>query len=369
MQRYVLIFAAIIVVMYFGLHTTNQMLIKKINKEATEKEEIKKGTIEKEEIKKGTIDKEEIKKGTTEKEEIKKGTTDKEEIKKGTIDKVEIKKGTIDKEEIKKGAIDQEEIKNGAIDKQKIKKEKVLLVTAIPPAPCKSTFGDFVNIQSIKNKLTYCQIKNFSFHFTTVKVDPLLAGSWNKLALVHYILENNLDYDWIFWFDVDTLILDMEFDIPFQDYSEYNFVLYGDKNLLYNERNVLEGLNTGIFLIRNNEWGRKFMKKACDLGKSKTVKMELALKNYDASLRDQNAVAYLLCQEVELRKKVFLEQRYQISGYWEEAKKNKKWNPFIMHFAGCEFCDGIYESKKQECLPYWKEFVKKPSRYFSKGLI
>ncbi|CAF1330956.1 unnamed protein product [Rotaria sp. Silwood1] len=340
MQRYVLIFAAIIVVMYFGLHTTNQMLIRKINKEATEKEEIKKGTIdkeeikkgtiEKEEIKKGTIDKEEIKKGTTEKEEIKKGTIDKveikkgtidkeeikkgtaekEEIKKGTIDKVEIKKGTIDKEEIKKGAIDQEEIKNGAIDKQKIKKEKVLLVTAIPPAPCKSTFGDFVNIQSIKNKLTYCQIKNFSFHFTTVKVDPLLAGSWNKLALVHYILENNLDYDWIFWFDVDTLILDMEFDIPFQDYSEYNFVLYGDKNLLYNERNVLEGLNTGIFLIRNNEWGRKFMKKACDLGKSKTVKMELALKNYDASLRDQNAVAYLLCQDVELREKI---STYQIA--------------------------------------------------------
>ncbi|CAF0988719.1 unnamed protein product [Rotaria sordida] len=122
MQRYILIFAVIIVMIFFGIHTTNRMEIGKIKKETIEKEEIK---------------------------------------------------------------------------KEEITKEKILLVTAIPPAPCKNPGGDFVNIQSIKNKLTYCQIKSFSFHLNTVKVDPLLTGPWNKLALVHYILEHNLDYDWI----------------------------------------------------------------------------------------------------------------------------------------------------------------------------
>jgi xyloglucan 6-xylosyltransferase len=252
---------------------------------------------------------------------------------------------------------------------EKSKKETVLLITAIPPQPCKSDIGDFVHIQSIKNKLQYSQMKNLSFHFNTVQVDALLDGRWNKLALVHYILESNLNYDWIFWMDVDALIVDMEFDIPLQGYSNYDFVLYGDKDILFNKADFTQGLNSGVFLVRNNEWGRNFIKQACDLGKNGTEKMKSILKNYNGKLRDQNAFGFLLHQEIELRKKVFFERRFAINNYWEDAKTNEQYTPFIIHFTGCEYCDGIYGIKKKECHPYWKKVIQKSAQRFSKGLI
>ena len=248
-------------------------------------------------------------------------------------------------------------------------KEKILLLTAIPPRPCKGPLGDYVNMQSIKNKLQYSHMKGLSFHFSTIQVDPLLGGPWNKLALVNYILESSVNYDWIFWLDVDALVYDMEFDLPLRDYSNYDFVLYGEEHFLFNEADALRGLNTGLFLIRNNEWGRSLIKNACILGKNGTERMKSTFKNYDPTLCDQNAIGFLLYTEKALRKRVFFERRNYFHGYWEEAKRLKQWKPFVIHFAGCEFCDGIGEGPRKDCIPLWKEFVNKSSQRFSKGLI
>jgi xyloglucan 6-xylosyltransferase len=251
----------------------------------------------------------------------------------------------------------------------KNEKESILLVTAIPPTPCKSPIGDFVHIQSIKNKLQYSQMKTFSFHFNMFEVDPLLKALWNKIALLLYILENNLNYDWIIWMDVDALILDMDFDIPFQDYSQYDLVLYGDNHKLYNETDTLLGLNNGVLFIRNSQWSRNFIKKACDLGKHGEEIMKSTLKNYRKHLLDQNAFGTLLYQEKALRSRVFFERRFQINGYWEAAKKIQGWHPFIIHFAGCEFCDGIYGNDRKDCFPLWKTYVQNSTARFSKGLV
>lgn len=200
-------------------------------------------------------------------------------------------------QEIETGSSQKEKFGARPTKREEIERGTVLLITAISPKPCQGDLGDYVHIQSIQNKLQYTQRKKFDFYFGTNQVDPELIGAWNKLALVHQILEKNLNYEWIFWIDVDALIVDMVFNIPLQDYSNYDFVSYGDEDLLYKKANTYYGLNTGVFLVRNNDWGRNLIKKACELGKNRADIMKAVLSNYDPTLRDQNAVGFLLHQD------------------------------------------------------------------------
>lgn len=109
----------------------------------------------------------------------------------------------------------------------------ILLVTAIPNKPCKGPLGDYTHIQSIKNKLEYCRMKTLSFHLNIAQLDPYLSHAWNKIAVVHHLLEDNLNYDWIMWMDIDTLILNMTFDIPLQDYREYTILFCTVTKIIY----------------------------------------------------------------------------------------------------------------------------------------
>lgn len=85
---------------------------------------------------------------------------------------------------------------NKSINTEK-RPETILLVTAIPNKPCSGSLGDYTHIQSIENKLKYCRLKNLSFRLNIHQIDPLLSHSWNKIAVVNRLLQDNLNYDWI----------------------------------------------------------------------------------------------------------------------------------------------------------------------------
>ena len=57
--------------------------------------------------------------------------------------------------------------------------------------------------------------------------------------------------------DDDAIFTDMEFTFPFEEYDKagVNLVIWGDPQRVF-RANDIQGLNTGVFLLRRCEWSR-----------------------------------------------------------------------------------------------------------------
>ena len=99
-----------------------------------------------------------------------------------------------------------------------------------------------------ENKRTYCQMHGYDFIFVQEKLDPSRHAYWQKILLALKTMQNP-DYKWIVWMDADTLIMDQ--GIPLEDFIDQksNFIVSENFN----------GINSGIFFVRNCEWSLKFL--------------------------------------------------------------------------------------------------------------
>ncbi|GJS63334.1 galactosyl transferase [Tanacetum coccineum] len=217
-----------------------------------------------------------------------------------------------------------------------------------------------------------------------------MTGGWGKLPAIRAALVAHPEAEWIWWLDEDTVITDMEYRIPFHKYKDYNFVVHGWPKEVYEKKRWL-GLNDGSFLIRNCQWSLDFLDTWADMGPrspnfDKWTKF--LLEEIKHGPTDQTALAYLLWKEHYswLGKKMLIETRYYLEGYWIlivdtlkniterylEIEKSDRmlrrrhaekvsetygvlrepslkdagnefgsWRrPFVTHFAGCQPCIG-----------------------------
>src|SRR4051812_40223837 len=67
--------------------------------------------------------------------------------------------------------------------------------------------GDFAGppLWGILNKRDYCALRGYGFHRNIAPLDAARSPAWNKIPA---ILQHLHDYDWLFWSDADSLILD-----------------------------------------------------------------------------------------------------------------------------------------------------------------
>ncbi|CAF1356510.1 unnamed protein product [Didymodactylos carnosus] len=246
------------------------------------------------------------------------------------------------------------------------KTSKLLIATGISPKPCKTSIGDYVNLQSFLNKLQYSELKGYESEFNAIQVDREMNGPWNKVALIKKLLKERQN-EWIMWVDSDALIVNMSFDIPFDRYVGYNLVIWGLDDLLYKKGDPFNGINTGVFLIRNCDWSREFIELIDSFGKKdgriKEDLLEKYLNKYLWGLFEQNAFCYVLKNYEIYKNKTFLETTYDLNGFWKQAFHKLEWNPFILHFAGCQFCSGSNNSL-DVCLEKWNYFNRKANETY-----
>lgn len=102
-------------------------------------------------------------------------------------------------------------------------------------------------------KVRYCKWHGFDFIAYDAPLDHQRAAPWSKIIA----LQNHLDeYDWLFWTDVDSLILNER--ISLMDYV----TLMGDQDCAFvRDPN---GINSGNFLIRSCEWTRQYLARVYD---------------------------------------------------------------------------------------------------------
>ncbi len=103
----------------------------------------------------------------------------------------------------------------------------------------------------VENKRAYCQRHGYDFIYCEESLDLSRHIYWSKILLVLKTFENP-NYKWVVWLDADTLIMNQ--DIPLEDLidEKYHFLIAKDWN----------GINTGVFFIRNSEWSQKLLTQA-----------------------------------------------------------------------------------------------------------
>jgi hypothetical protein len=71
---------------------------------------------------------------------------------------------------------------------------------------------------SLENKKTYCLKHGYELLFSDKSLDDKRPPAWSKILLVKEHLKR---FDWIFWSDIDALILNMR--IKLSDFVDENF--------------------------------------------------------------------------------------------------------------------------------------------------
>ncbi|GFZ03560.1 xyloglucan xylosyltransferase 5 [Actinidia rufa] len=198
-----------------------------------------------------------------------------------------------------------------------------------------------------------------------------LAGYWAKLPLIRRLMLSHPEVEWIWWMDSDALFTDMVFELPLSKYNDYNMIIHGYPDLLFNQKSWI-AVNTGSFLFRNCQWSLDLLDAWAPMGPKGRIRDEAAGKILTANLKgrpafeadDQSALIYLMIsQKDQWMDKVFLENSFYLHGYWaglvdryeEMIEKyhpglgDERW-PFVTHFVGCKPCGSYGDYPVERCL-------------------
>ncbi|XP_047944960.1 putative glycosyltransferase 7 [Salvia hispanica] len=265
---------------------------------------------------------------------------------------------------------------------------RLLLVTGSQPSPCPDPEGDHLLLRFFKNKVDYCRIHAHDIFYNNAHLHPKVRSVWVKLAALRAAMVAHPQVEWLFWLDSDAVITDMDFVIPFERYEGYNMVVDGWPDLLVNRSWV--AVNAGSFFIRNCGWSMEFL----DVWAGMSPKSP-SYEKWGGVLRstfkdkmfpeadEQSSLIYLILEGPKRwREKIYLENRYALSGYWHgivgrfdgmraeygawgegrrrhaevvsewygaergRAAKEGGWRrPFVTHFTGCQPCSGKHNAE------------------------
>ncbi|KGN44922.1 xyloglucan 6-xylosyltransferase 1 [Cucumis sativus] len=241
-------------------------------------------------------------------------------------------------------------------------KPRVLLVTGSSPEKCENPIGDHYLLKSIKNKIDYCRLHGIEIFYNLAILDEEMTGFWGKLPLIRKLLLSHPEVEFIWWMDSDAMFTDMSFEIPWDKYKDFNFIMHGWKEMVYDQRSWI-GLNTGSFLMRNCQWSLDILDAWAPMGPKGKTRDEAGkiltneLKDrptFEAD--DQSAMVYLLAtQREKWGSKIYLENSYNLHGYWGilvdkfEETVRENW-PLVTHFVGCKPCGKAGDYPVEKCL-------------------
>lgn len=92
----------------------------------------------------------------------------------------------------------------------------------------------------IRSKRRYAHKHGYDFVYHTASLDPSRPPAWSKILLVHKLLPH---YDWVFWIDADTFIMN--------DQTRIETLIKGSYEFIGSSPNPAIPINTGSFLIKN----------------------------------------------------------------------------------------------------------------------
>lgn len=166
---------------------------------------------------------------------------------------------------------------------------------------------------SADNKKDYAEKWGYDFVVQRKKQDKEREMHWAKISTLIDILPN---YDWIFWTDADSLVMNFNKRIEEHLDDEYDVIFNKDAN----------GLNTGHFFIKSSDWSIDFLKKCYKIYPPPKI---FANGMYH-TWQDQGAIRTYLTRHPESKSRTKLCNQKEFNCYLH----NFEHGDFILHFAG-----------------------------------
>jgi len=238
-----------------------------------------------------------------------------------------------------------------------------------------SHFDDWAHIP-IKNKQAYCDRHGYDlvtkrglYNTTFEERHP----SWHSVLLILETLEKT-NVDWIFWSDIDALIMDQTVKLENFIDNNYNMIIGDQGRGEYCGIKTRSCLCCGHYFIKNTEWSKQFLRllwkwpnKKFDRYKKDNYWEQCGMNH----LYQENAMNFQECVKIEPNNRLFNSFYFMDSKHrpmefseWGESffrtKASKKelrkhlgsaYNEgdFIIHFAG------------KHCAPYRKSLMQEYS--------
>ncbi len=190
--------------------------------------------------------------------------------------------------------------------------------------------GDYVDYYAkytSVNMRCYCNRYGYDFVCQEGSIDKSRYPTWSKVKLVENLL-NEIEgggnkYDWVMWIDSDAVITNKNIKI------EEIIGSYGDLDFIVAKEDCCElTINAGVFLVKNTEWSKNFLKK-----------WYAQTQYLNTGWLDNSALIYLQQYDNSSREKIKLVKqrifnsfvgapgREGSEGIWKEGD-------FICHYAG-----------------------------------
>jgi len=220
----------------------------------------------------------------------------------------------------------------------------VALLTAVPPSPCKAPLADMLNSLSLANKVQYARIHGYELHCSTTNIEKNATGVFNKEAMIIKMLAESSanEVAWMWWVDIDTLIVNATAGPPLDNYVDQDFVAWGHAETLL-KGDMQNGINNGVLMVRNSAWSRKFWGEVSEHATTEGLaawkpELEEELGPLPSGFFDTPIIVFLLKTRPEYFERVFFERgpvgfnRHWLSVEWDHPP------PLVVHYAGCTTC-------------------------------
>ena len=235
-------------------------------------------------------------------------------------------------------------------------------------------FDDWAHIP-IKNKQVYCNKHGYDL---VTRRDVYKTNfdtrhpSWHSVLLILEILETT-NVDWVFWSDIDALIMDQT--IPLEGFTKpgYDIVIPSQGKGRYCNMPTNNCLCCGHYFIRNTKWSKDFLRHLWDWPKGEYEKYKTDIyweqcgMNY---MRDKN--------EMDFDKHVYTQEQNRAfnSFYFMDNQKNSidflEWGESwirvrdcddVIKFKGSSYHEGdfIVHFAGSHCAPHRKRLMEKYS--------
>lgn len=203
---------------------------------------------------------------------------------------------------------------------------------------------DYIKL-STQHNLEICKKYNFKYKFINDFDLKQYPPYWMKVFFVNKLMEDDSN-DYIMWIDSDALLTNNAFEI-------YNFVeSISDKCFFISKDHpdwLSYGINAGVWIIKNNKLGKKFMKvwmDGYDTNKWKFIDNKWKCNGKDVNQEDINSpcpwsghdfeqgyLNYLIQNNDYIKNNIFIFEYNILNGHNDTKFKN---DVIAYHFCGME---------------------------------